>query len=73
MDQVPHHHNGQRAHEAYPAPHKPGWFIRTWPYARAGLQLAVLVPEMPRGLRLATQALLVAGDLVAKAVTKHSR
>lgn len=67
--QVPQeHHNGledQAATPGSPAPQKPPWLIRVWPYARTGLQLMGLFMH-DEGLHLTVQALVAATDLAVK-------
>jgi hypothetical protein len=42
------------------------WLVRTWPLAKAALQLALLaLPEERQGLHLTMQTLLFAGDIAA--------
>jgi hypothetical protein len=64
----PHHHNGpdgQAATPGDPAPQKPPWLIRVWPYVRAGLQLVSLFVH-DEGLHLMVQALVAVTDLAVK-------
>lgn len=56
-----------------PAQERPHWLVRTWPLARSVLQIALLAPEMPQGLCLVTQALVVIGDAAAAALAKGNR
>ncbi len=41
-----------------------------WPYVRLGLRLIGLSFEQHKGLHLAVQALVAAGDLAVKALTR---